>query len=199
MFLRPYARADYDAIIDICRRTGAGGQDATDRLQHPELMGLVWAAPYVIFEPEHALVIVDDAAQVVGYALGTVNTVAFEDRLDAQWWPQLQKDYPRQLADAAPKGFLDAALIKRIHNAPRTPLELTERWPAHVHIDLLPVVQGQGMGRKTMTALLDLLRQAGAKGVHLGVDPANTGAIAFYERLGYERFAPDSSMFVRDL
>jgi len=199
MFLRPYARADYDAIIDICRRTGAGGQDATDRLQHPELMGLVWAAPYVVFEPEHALVIVDDASQVVGYALGTVNTVAFEDRLDAQWWPQLQKDYPRQLADTAPKEFLDAALIQRIHRAPRTPAELTNKWPAHVHIDLLPVVQGQGMGRKTMTVLLDLLRQAGATGVHLGVDPANTGAIAFYERLGYERFAPDSSMFVRDL
>src|SRR5690625_3980414 len=154
MLLRPYYRADYDAVIDICRRTGAGGQDATDRLQHPELMGLVWAAPYVIFEPEHALVIADDAAQVVGYALGTGNTVAFEDRLAARWWPQLQKDYPRQLADAAPTGFLDAALSRRIHNAPRTSQELTDKWPAHVHIDLLPVVQGQGMGRKTMTALL---------------------------------------------
>src|SRR5690625_6828869 len=84
MFIRAYRPDDYAAIIDICRRTGAGGQDATDRLQHPELMGAEWAAPYVEFEPEHALVIVDDAAQVVGYALGVVDTEAFESLLDAQ-------------------------------------------------------------------------------------------------------------------
>src|SRR5690625_6416106 len=78
MFIRAYRPDDYAAIIDICRRTGAGGQDATDRLQHPELMGAVWAAPYVEFEPEHALVIVDDAAQVVGYALGVVDTEALD-------------------------------------------------------------------------------------------------------------------------
>src|SRR5699024_148009 len=142
----------------------------------------------------HSIVIEDLVGEVVGYALGAVDTVAFESLLDQQWWPRLQDRYPLSLLDTVPKGFLDAALIKRIHNAPRTPQELTDKWPAHVHIDLLPMVQGQGMGRKTMTALLDLLRQAGAKGVHLGVDPANTGAIAFYERLGYQRFAPDSSM-----
>ncbi len=199
MFIRAYRPDDYAAIIDICRRTGAGGQDATDRLQHPELMGAVWAAPYVEFEPEHALVIVDDAAQVVGYALGVVDTEAFESLLDAQWWPRLQEKYPLSLVDSVPAGFLDARLIERIHAAPRTAAELTDKWPAHVHIDLLPVVQGQGMGRATMIALLDLLRAAGAPGVHLGVDPANTGAVAFYERLGYQRFTPESSMFVRNL
>src|SRR5690625_4827608 len=103
------------------------------------------------------------------------------------------------LVDSVPAGFLDARLIERIHAAPRTAAELTDKWPAHVHIDLLPVVQGQGMGRATMIALLDLLRAAGAPGVHLGVDPANTGAVAFYERLGYQRFTPESSMFVRNL
>jgi len=199
MFIRPYRPADYDVIIDICRLTGAGGQDATPRLERPELMGAVWAAPYVEFEPEHAIVIEDDAATVVGYALGAVDTVAFEDILAQKWWPHLQQKYPLALAKDVPAGFLDRPLIERIHAAPRTDAALTDEWPAHLHIDLLPAVQGKGMGRKTMTALLDLLRDAGAPGVHLGVDPANTGAIAFYERLGYERFAPNSSMFVMKL
>ena len=198
MFLRAYRSTDYDAIFDICRQTGAGGQDATDRLVHPELMGLVWAVQYVVYEPEHALVIEDDDTQVVGYALGAVDTVAFETLLEREWWPPLREKYPLELADSMPEGFLDASLIKRIHEAPRTSSDLTNRWPAHVHIDLLPVAQGRGLGRKTMSALLDLLREAGAPGVHLGVDPANTGAIAFYERLGYERFG-HSSMFVLDL
>lgn len=199
MFIRPYRESDYDAIIDICRLTGAGGQDATARLERPELMGAVWAAPYIEFEPEHAIVIESDEREVVGYALGAVDTVAFEDTLDSKWWPKLQEKYPLSVVESVPAGFLDRPLIERIHAAPRTEKALTDEWPAHLHIDLLPVVQGKGMGRKTMTALLDLLRDAGAPGVHLGVDPANTGAIAFYERLGYERFAPSSSMFVMKL
>lgn len=36
-----------------------------------------------------------------------------------------------------------------------------------------------------MQAVLDDLAKAGAVGVHLGVDEANTGAHAFYERLGF--------------
>lgn len=199
MFIREYRSDDYAAIIDICRLTGAGGQDATPRLERPELMGMVWAAPYLEFEPEHAIVIEDDAGQVVGYALGAVDTVGFEDILEEKWWPTLQEKYPLELAATVPAGLLDRPLIERIHAAPRTNSELTDRWPAHLHIDLLPVVQGKGMGRKTMNTLLDLLRSAGASGVHLGVDPANKGAIAFYERLGYERFRPTTSMFVMDL
>src|SRR5690625_2388291 len=133
MFIRAYRPDDYAALIDICRRTGAGGQDATDRLERPELMGAVWAAPYVEFEPQHALVIEDDAAQVVGYALGAVDTVAFESLLDERWWPRLQERYPLSLVDTVPEGFLDAALIKRIHTAPRTPAELTDKWRSEEH------------------------------------------------------------------
>jgi ribosomal protein S18 acetylase RimI-like enzyme len=40
-----------------------------------------------------------------------------------------------------------------------------------------------------MQAVLDELARAGATGVHLGVDEANTGAQAFYERLGFSELA----------
>ena len=53
------------------------------------------------------------------------------------------------------------------------------------HIDLLPAVQGGGNGRLLITALLDALREAGARGVHLGVDPANARALGFYRHLGF--------------
>ena len=61
--------------------------------------------------------------------------------------------------------------------------------PAHLHIDLLPRLQGQGWGRRLLTEVLDGLAQVGAAGVHLGVDEENTGAQAFYERRGCTELA----------
>jgi ribosomal protein S18 acetylase RimI-like enzyme len=61
---------------------------------------------------------------------------------------------------------------------------VVDRYPAHLHIDLLPRAQGHGLGRALVTTLTDALRERGVPGLHLGVDPANTGALAFYARIG---------------
>ena len=63
----------------------------------------------------------------------------------------------------------------------------TAQYPAHLHIDLLPETQGQGLGRRLIETLFAELRRRGVKGLHLGMNPENTGAAAFYERLGMQR------------
>jgi ribosomal protein S18 acetylase RimI-like enzyme len=63
--------------------------------------------------------------------------------------------------------------------------EIADRYPAHLHIDLLPSGQRRGLGRRLMNTYLDALRERGVPGVHLTMDPANTGARAFYDRLGF--------------
>jgi RimJ/RimL family protein N-acetyltransferase len=57
--------------------------------------------------------------------------------------------------------------------------------PAHLHIDLLPAYQGAGHGRALITTFLQALGEMGVPRVHLGMDPRNTRARAFYERLGF--------------
>jgi ribosomal protein S18 acetylase RimI-like enzyme len=61
------------------------------------------------------------------------------------------------------------------------------RYPAHLHIDLLPVLQGRGVGREMMGRLLEELQARGVAGVHLGVDARNQRAVGFYEHLGFDR------------
>jgi ribosomal protein S18 acetylase RimI-like enzyme len=58
--------------------------------------------------------------------------------------------------------------------------------PAHLHIDLLPSAQGRGLGRELIEWLCEELAGRDIPGVHLGVSADNTGAIVFYERLGFE-------------
>jgi ribosomal protein S18 acetylase RimI-like enzyme len=82
----------------------------------------------------------------------------------------------------------DQRLASQIHHPPPVP-DVAARYPSHLHIDLLPEAQGRGYGRALLDRLLAGLADAGSPGVHLGVDPANTGALGFYRRWGFTELA----------
>ncbi|TDV53749.1 GNAT family N-acetyltransferase [Actinophytocola oryzae] len=179
--IRKYQPGEERVLYDICLLTGDSGVDATGLYRDPLLLGEVYVGPYLRYAPEHALVGVDEGG-VAGYVLGVLDTVAFEEECERSWWPPLRARYPLSRFG---QETADARVVRLIHNPPRTSPDVVERYPAHLHIDLLPRVQGQGDGRRLLTALLDGLAAAGVPGVHLGVSLANQRAIGFYERLGF--------------
>ncbi|MEN9645745.1 MAG: hypothetical protein RL238_2414 [Actinomycetota bacterium] len=185
-----WARPDDRAAIgEICRRTGDAGADATGTLVHGELYGLLWAEQYLVFEPSFALV-ADLEGVAHGYVLAAPDTVALEARLEEEWWPTLRDRYPLPGAGTA----VDRRLVAYLHRPPRTPAAVTDRYPAHLHIDLLPELQGLGLGRQMIGAIEQRLRAAGCAGLHLGVDPRNEHAIGFYEHLGYTPHRADGTV-----
>ncbi len=64
-----------------------------------------------------------------------------------------------------------------------------KRYPAHLHIDILPEYQGKGYGKQLINTLLDTLKSRNVPGVMLTASLSNTGARRFYERLGFEIIA----------
>lgn len=57
---------------------------------------------------------------------------------------------------------------------------------AHIlNISVNPVEQGQGFGRKMLEHLIEVARSKKAETVFLEVRPSNTGAIALYQKLGF--------------
>lgn len=185
--LRPVRFQDRRALYRICLETGDSGQDATALYQDPDLLGHVYAGAYAEFHPEFAFVLEDDLG-VGGYVLGVPDSRAFEATLDRLWWPALRARYPltEELA-AKPREERtpDERLVALLHSPSRAREEDLAEYPAHLHIDLLPRMQGGGNGRRLLARLLDALREAGAPGVHLGVGGRNTRAIGFYEHLGF--------------
>lgn len=185
--IRPYRADDLDALYEICLRTGAAGGDATTLVKDPLLFGHLYAGPYGVLEPEHAFVVDDGNGKAVGYVLGALDTAAFDARCEDTWWPPLRERYPSR-----PDGTtLDDLLIELIHH--RTPPDerLLATHPSHLHIDLLPEVQGLGFGRRLLDTLFDGLRADGSCGVHWGVSTRNHRAIDFYRHLGSEELAAD--------
>lgn len=171
---------DLPGVYRVCLLTGAAGTDATDAHADPDLLGHLWAGPYLV-HPEAVALVVQDAEGVAGYCVAAPDTAAFEEWAETTWLPPLRERYPAGSGASA----ADRAAVARLHHAPRTPAHVLATHPAHLHVDLLPRLQGQGWGRRLLEDVLARLAAAGARGVHLGVDPANVGAVAFYERLGF--------------
>jgi ribosomal protein S18 acetylase RimI-like enzyme len=186
--LRSYRPADHDPVYDICVRTGAAGEDAGPLLRDRALLGHVYAGPYLALAPELAFVVEDDDG-VGGYILGATDTAAFEDRLEREWWPDLRRRYPTYRTDG--EAVFDDLLIALMHSPARTPADVVAAYPSHLHIDLLPRLQGQGWGRRLVDTLVERLRAAGSHGLHLGVATANTKAHAFYRAVGLTELSDD--------
>jgi ribosomal protein S18 acetylase RimI-like enzyme len=186
---------DRDALADICLRTGDAGADATSRVLDGSLYGAVYSVPYLVLEPKLAIVGEVDG-RVLGYVVGAVDTTTFEARCEVEWWPALRDRYPLPGAGTE----LDRRLVSLVHSGFHTPPALTDRYPSHLHINLLPEVQGHGVGRRLIDALVERLVAAGSRGVHLGVDPRNSRASGFYEHLGFRRHDVDGTvLFTRSL
>jgi ribosomal protein S18 acetylase RimI-like enzyme len=178
--IRPYRSEDRAAIAEICILTGDAGGDARERFADPDLLATTFALPYVEHEPELAFVL-DDGGTAVGYVIGTADTAAFVRWFRAEWLPPLAERYPLPERRETPHDWL----VGLLHNPERMLMPELADHPAHLHIDLLPAYQGAGHGRALITTFLQALGEMGVPRVHLGMDPRNTRARAFYERLGF--------------
>jgi ribosomal protein S18 acetylase RimI-like enzyme len=179
--IRSARPGDRDALYAICLRTGAAGGDASGEFDDPRLLGHVFVGPYLELSPGLAFVLEDDAGHAAGYVLGALDTPAFVAAFRERWSPRF--------ADVRPP---EASGDRRDHQALewlRDPGSLLDHrfpgHPSHLHIDLLPHVQGRGHGRSLIETACDALRGAGSPGVHLGVDRGNQRALGFYPRVGF--------------
>ncbi len=165
---------DASGVYEVCFETSDPEPGA-----NRELVGHIYAGPYVTRHPDLARVVVDDLG-VSGYVLGCPDSRAFEAWCEAEWYPALRAQYP-----VGSGGPADAEMIALIHTPPTAPEEVIAAYPAHLHIDLLPRTQGHGYGRTLIEWLCGELASRGIPGVHLGVGSDNPNAIAFYEHLGF--------------
>ena len=191
--IRPYRDDDHDALRAVCLRTGLSGMDATGHWSTDDLLPDLYLSPYTSYAPDRVLVVADDADRPIGYLLVVPDTLAF-----VEWWrtevtPFFANTYAR-MAEPTPDGrdeqwFHDLGYEPERMIPADVGLDL-ERFPAHLHIDLLPEAQGHGLGRALMRDAAARLVADGVPGIHLSYDSANAGAAAFYDRLGWRPVSP---------
>ena len=183
--IRPYRAEDLDDLYHIALATGDSGADASDLYDDPMLVGHVYAAPYAVMSPDTAFV-VEDAEGVCGYIVGALDTRAFEAMAEAEWWPALRPQYADPPIDSRDDWSRDELMSYLIHHPFPAPRRVVADFPSHLHINLLPRLQGRDFGRRLIDTWMERMRDLGSPGVHLGVGPANLRGVRFYRAYGFE-------------
>jgi predicted NBD/HSP70 family sugar kinase/ribosomal protein S18 acetylase RimI-like enzyme len=185
---------DKEDLYRVCLLTGDSGNDGTALFSDPQLLGEVFVGPYLTHSRTFAFALTDssDNGRAVGYVLGALDTLSFFDLCDDLWFPTLRRRYAsnkRHWASLRPNEH--ELITEHINNREqscgvyRNMPGLLDDYPSHMHIDLVPEAQGQGAGTTLVCRLLDALRGAGSRGVHLTQSAVNDRAFAFYTKLGF--------------
>jgi ribosomal protein S18 acetylase RimI-like enzyme len=64
------------------------------------------------------------------------------------------------------------------------------RWPAHLHINVIPEARRAGVGAALMNRWFDRLKEMGSRGCYLQTLVQNDRAVRFFERMGFEKYGP---------
>lgn len=137
-----------------------------------KLLEILYNDYYTEVEPHNCFVAVNEDDEAVGYIICAENYKKFVKTFMKFYMPELKelgiKYYIQGLMD-----IMGHALYAR-------------KYPAHLHINVLNVCQGQGTGTQLMDALKDELRAKGIKGLMLSCAADNDGAIRFYKRNSFK-------------
>ena len=151
-------------------------------------MGHIYVAPYASLEPELALV-VEDGQGVAGYAVGTTDTAAWEHKLEQAWWPCLRRRYAMPSEADASTWTPDQRRAFMIHRPARTPPAVALHYPAHLHMNLLPRLQGRGVGAALFHRWMAIAGARAANAAHVAINRDNAGAIKFWGKMGFADLA----------
>ncbi len=108
----------------------------------------------------------------LGFYLNNVNTIKFVVEIDSKI-----------------KGYIVGSALPRSELLDSTPILkiFSHKWsqfPAHLHINMSPELQGKGWGGRLLAAFEKEIIKQGVCGVHLLTAPDSRN-VSFYERNGY--------------
>jgi ribosomal protein S18 acetylase RimI-like enzyme len=181
--IRPVQPGDEAALAEICLRTADAGRDGTGILDDDRIWAAMFVLPYAARHPDLAFVVETDDGRVAGYIVCAPDTDDFEQWFRTEWWPVAARDWPRPEQNSSRQ---DDLLLYGYERGDAPSRYQAAGYPAHLHIDLLPELQGAGFGRRLIETLIAALRERGVPGVHLVAGAENAGAVAFYPRVGFE-------------
>ncbi len=188
LIFRPFERADERDIVDICYRTGHNGDDLTGRnlFNDRRLFAMLFILYYAKFEPANCFVAYDPGEKrVVGYIAGTPDTGRQEKRFARGMIWRIAVRALLYSSWRHPESLRMVFHFNRFGGSNPLPEGIRSRYPAHLHINVLPEYHAAGAGTALLSMFEDRMKKHGAPGIHLVTSERNIKAVPFYEKHGY--------------
>jgi GNAT superfamily N-acetyltransferase len=163
------------------------GEPAPERIGDDWVWAEFWTRYFTDREPQHTWV-AEDAAdrQVAGYLTGTADA-ARVDRYAVFLLPGIVWRVIRMRLMSRPASR--RALLRMARSLTSgeldVPARVLRRYPATLHIDLLPHARGKGIASRLFGRYVEAMRQLGVPGIHGQSLRDNTAIAAFNRRAGF--------------
>jgi ribosomal protein S18 acetylase RimI-like enzyme len=185
--IRTFTEDDRAELRRLFRKAGEGAPTAS-MWGHEESEAAIYLETYMDLEPESLFVAEVDGVPV-GYLAGCMDHSRFPR--ESERIARAIRKY-RLVLRPRPAAFLARSVLDLGRAALRgepTASDFTDdRWPAHLHINVVSAARGTGASDGLMDAWFRRLRENGSPGCHLLTLAENTRAVRFFERMGFARY-----------
>jgi GNAT superfamily N-acetyltransferase len=183
-FVRPFEAKDREPLLQIGAETAFFGAPIEAYMEDRRIFMDSFYAYYTDYEPQHAWVACD-GDQVVGFLTGCVDGKVHDRIFQQKVLPGVIWKFIRGYYHPGPNtwAYIRAAAGAALRG--EIPAANETRYPAHLHINLLPAWRGFGLGRGLIEAYINQLRQLGVPAVQLQTTNMNIVACQLYEKVGF--------------
>ena len=167
--IRKYQEKDKELLRDICIKTSRLPIETEDQRK---FLTLMYNDYYTEVEGRNCFVAVDENDVAVGYILCAENFARYSKIFRKFYLPEIKKLGMNYYFMAI--GEMAAHLL------------YSKKYPAHLHIDILDVCQGQGVGTRLMNELKNHLKSKNVPALMLSCGGDNTMAVKFYKKNSFK-------------
>ncbi len=183
--IRPYTPTDREALLKIAADTAFFGDPIEIYLEDRRVFLDLFYRYYTDFEAQHSWVATVDQ-QVVGFLTGGTDSNRQQEFFQQRLLPQFLALFLKGHYQTGPKTWAYLWNMLKGRWKKKAVLVDTEKYPAHLHVNVDSAWRGYGIGRKLMRTYFDQLIEENIPGVYLETTNENQIACQLYERLGFQ-------------
>lgn len=169
MEIKRYEEKYKEDVRFVCCNSD-GPCDWDDQKKH--LILTTFCDYFIEQEGDNCFIAVDENDRAVGYVICAENYRKFKKVFRKEYVTRFKKSEIHFRTVATLSTFIQGVLKRK--------------YPAHMHIDILPEYQRLGLGHKLMDALYKNLKEKGVKGVCLTMFTGNEKGKGFYTKYGFK-------------
>lgn len=184
--IRQYTTSDRAAVREICCETGDRGEPVDNLYSDGAMVADIVTRYYTDFEPESCFV-AEAGNIVVGYLTAAMSTRKYARTMAGRIFvPAIAAALRRGTLFTGESWRMFRAGFRNLGSHAKRITPGLDRFPAHIHIDLLKEARGRGVGRELLAAFVELAASLAVEGIHATVRADNPDGKRFFER---NRFA----------